>query len=363
MNNKISSLKCHYGPWRHMLVVAASFLIFLSGCNNSSENIPDISNININLHTSRFDKDLYAIDTNHIGEGLQKLYARYPDFLNYFLDTLMAYGIRGNYSDTSQGIRELDTFLTYKDYVDLEDTIKKKYPGNKDIDKELTDGFRFMKYYLPGYTAPRIIYLNMGLSKWSSFPVDTTTLCVGLDMFLGDGFPHYKDVGIPSYMDAHFRRTYLPVSVFSTVYQTMHPFVSDDKTLLDLMVQRGKEQYFLHKILPYTPDSVLFGFTQIQLNWCGQNEGLVYNFFIHQQLLYNKEGHYITPYVYDGPFAKDLESPSDPVKVTPGNIGTWLGYRIVCGYMAEHSGVSLQELLAGHNDATKLLEEARYRPK
>src|ERR1700733_7337763 len=117
--------------------------IFFSSCNNSGEQTPDVSNIKVNLQTSRFDLDLYAIDTNHIGEGLQKLLIKYPDFLNYFLDTLMAYGIHRNFSDTSLGVRELDTFLTYKDYVNLEDTIKKHYPANKDIDNELSDGFRF----------------------------------------------------------------------------------------------------------------------------------------------------------------------------------------------------------------------------
>lgn len=355
------------GYGRKRIVFCAFILIpailFSVGCGEHGEKIPDVSKIEVSLKTYRFDKDIYGLDTNHLGTGLQQLSVKYPDFLNYFLDTLMAFGIWNNYTDTAAGVRSLDTFITNKDYANLEDTIKIMYPDCKEQDMALTEGFRFVKYYLPDYQVPRVFYLNMGLAKWGTFPVDNSTLCVGLDMFLGENYPHYKDVGVPSYMGAHFRKSYLPVSFFKTVYQTLKPFNQDDKTLLDLMIQRGKEQYFLHKVLPHTPDSVLFGFTGVQLKWCSENEGLAYNFFIHQKLLYSKEGHAITPYVYDGPFAKDLESPAAPVKMTPGNIGSWLGYRIVSAYMATHPTLTLKDLLKDNTDPAAFLESAKYRPK
>jgi hypothetical protein len=353
-----------FRSYGNLFLPLACMFILAGGCKNSDENIPDVSNIKVSLQTSRFDKDLYAIDTNHIAEGLQQLAAKYPDFLNYYLDTVMAYGIHGNYSDTTQGVRDgLKVFLTYKDFKGLEDTIQKYYPDSKETDKMLTEGFRFMKYYFPDFHEPRIMYVNMGLSNWASFPIDNTTLCIGLDMFLGDQFPYYKSIGVQDYMAPHIRRSYMPVSVFATIYKTMHPFVDNERTLLDLMIQRGKEQYFLHKILPRIPDSVLFAFTQLQLDWCNKNESVIYNFFIHQKLLYNKDANSIIPYVKDGPFAKDLEPASNPVKVTPGNIGTWAGYRIVCAYMNGHPKVTLAELLSQDTDPAKFLEEARYKPK
>jgi hypothetical protein len=349
------------------VVFTASLLIsafLFSRCNNSGENKPDTSHINVSLASSRFDVDLYALDTNHIGEGLQRLKTKYPNFLDYFLDTLMAYNVRGNYSDTVAGIREgLKPFLSFKDFADLEDTIKKHYPDTKRVDEELTTAYKNMKYYFASFPVPKVIYLNLGLSKWPSFPLDSTTLCIALDMFLGDNFPHYKSVGVPEYMKAHLRESYIPVSAFTALYRGIYPFKLDDRTLLDLMIQRGKEQYFLHRIFPDKPDSVLFGFTQRQVDWCNANEGLVYNFFIHQNLLYNKEAHSITPYVTDGPFAVGLESPSNPVKNTPGNVGSWLGYRIVSSYMANHPKTTLPELLTFQSDAARFLEEAKYKPK
>jgi len=347
---------------RLLIILAIPFMLLVGSCS-TDEGIPDVSGINISLRTYRFDKDLYDIDTNHIADGLQKLAATYPDFLNYYLDTFMAFEIRGNYSDTVKGIREdLRQLLTFKDYVELQDTIEKHYPDNKDADKELIKGFRFLKYYFPAATVPKIIYVNMGLSKWQAFALDTNTLCIGLDMFLGDQYPHYKSVGVPGYMLNRRKKNYMPVSVFSTIYRSLHPFNTDDKTLLDLMIQRGKEQYFLRKVLPHLPDSVLFGFTPLQMDWCRKNELLIYNFFIQQNLLYNKSGHHIIPYITDGPFARGLESPDEPVKKTPGNIGSWLGYKIVSAYMVQYPQTSLQDLVEQNTDPARFLDSARYRP-
>ena len=347
----------------YALVLAILSSTFWVSCKDSDDT-PDVSKIKIALQTYRFDKDLYAIDTNHIADGLKKLLVKYPDFLNYYLDTIREYNIHGNFNDTVKGIREdVKLDLTFKDFVNLQDTINKYYPTNKDIDEELTRGFTYLKYYFPEAPVPRIIYLNMGLSKWPSFPVDNNTLCIGIDMFLGDQYPNYKSVGMPDYLHVHYRRTYIPVSVFSSLYYSVHPFVPDDKTLLELMLQRGREQYFLHRILPGTPDSTLFGFTQKQTEWCKQNEALIYNFFIQQNLLYNKEAHIVIPYVFDGPFAKGLEAPDNPEKVTPGNIGSWLGYRIVCNYMSQYPKTTLKELVDSRTDAARFLDSAKYRPR
>ena len=167
------------------MLVGAMTLFSCKGGNNE----PDVSKVDVKLESYRFDLDLYALDTNRIGEGLQKMKAKYPNFLDYFLDTLMAYNIHGNYNDTVAGIREgLKPFLNYKDFVDLENSIKEQYPNTKEQDKQLTEGFKRMKYYFSNFNVPKVIYLNLGLSKWPAFPLDTSTLCIALDMFFGGRF-------------------------------------------------------------------------------------------------------------------------------------------------------------------------------
>ena len=134
--------------------------ILLTSCGEKNE-APDVSNIKVSLQTARFDRDLYAIDTNHIGAGLRQLAVKYPDFLNFYLDTLLGLGVNGNYSDTNKLLREL---LTNKDYIGLRDTIAKHYPDTKAIENELVKGFQFMTHYYPDYKVPKIIFLSFHCS-------------------------------------------------------------------------------------------------------------------------------------------------------------------------------------------------------
>src|SRR6185312_3372915 len=78
-------------------------LSILNGCNNG-EKLPDVSNIKISLQTRRLDQDLAKLDTNKLSAGLQQLKQKYPDFLDFYFDTLMGFGIHSNYVDTNQAI-------------------------------------------------------------------------------------------------------------------------------------------------------------------------------------------------------------------------------------------------------------------
>ena len=347
------------------IALSASALLLMNSCGNNTDKAPDISNIKVSVRSMRFDKDMYAIDTNHIGDGLKQVKQKYPDFMDFFIDTVMTFGVRGNYTDTSRAIREsVHEYLTYKDFVNLQDTINHYYPDTKAIDETLNKGFAYMKSYLPAFTPPKkVIYANHLLTKVPPvFCVDTNITCVCLDMFVGPQFPFYKSVGVPDYMGPHLVPAYIPVAVFRTTFESLYQYPQEEQTLLELMIQQGKEQYFLHKVLPGLADSTLFGFTGTEVKWCETNEAAIYNYFIQNNLLYNKRDAEVRPYVTDGPFAHNLGSASEP-GVTPGNIGGWMGYRIISAYMANNSAVSMEALLSSKADAAKLLQEAKYKPK
>ncbi len=331
--------------------------LFMSSCN-SGDKIPDVSAIKIDMRTQNLEQDLAVLDTNNLAAGLVQLRNKYPEFLNFYLDTLMGFSIHNNYSDTTSGIRlGLHLFLTNKDYRGLFDTVAKYYPNTKDVDAELVNGFKFVKYYYPEYNVPEVIYLVSGLNNWGAFTFGHEVVGVGLDMFLGGQYPFYRSVGLPDYLNPHLCRAYIPVAVFSTVYQGQHPFMTGDRPLLDMMIQKGKEQYFLHKVLPHVDDTTLFGYNSNQLEWCNNSEAMIYNFFATRNLFYEKEFEKVMRYVNDGPNSTGMPAQS------PGNIGTWLGYKIVSAYMQQHSKLTMQELLANKDDAQAFLEASKYKPR
>jgi hypothetical protein len=81
-----------------------------------------------------------------------------------------------------------------------------------------------------------------------------------------------------------------------------------------MMIQRGKEAYFIDKVLPFLPETVKLAYTKKQLEWCDKNEGMAYNFFITQNYLYETSWPKVLRYVNEGPNSTGMGDDS------PGNI-------------------------------------------
>lgn len=197
-----------------------SFVCILLGCS-SNDGEPDISTIKIDYGSRRLDADLAHIDTNAIGEGLANLKEKYPDFLDFYLDTLKGFGVYGNYNDTANGVRNgLRIFLTHHDYRGLFDTVAAHFPNTKEVDQSLIKGFKYLKYYFPNVTIPRVVYLVTGLDNNAAFTYDSTIVGIGLDMYLGINYPFYASVGIPQYMTTKLQPNYIPINVFQAIYRS-----------------------------------------------------------------------------------------------------------------------------------------------
>jgi hypothetical protein len=332
-------------------------LVGLAGCGDGEEKAPDVSGVKIDLKTYRFDQDLAAIDTNNVGGALTQLHQKYPDFLNFYLDTLMGFGILGNYSNDNPALSQaFRPYLLHKDYRGLFDTVNKHYPDTKDIDEQLTKGFKYLKHYIPTTPEPKVVYMITWLGNWAAITYENI-LGIGLDMFLGPQYPYYKSRNIPDYMGNKLTKEYIPVAVFRAIYQDKAPFIMENRNLLDMMIQRGKELYFLAKVLPFVPEHVRLAYTPGQQEWCQQNEGQIYNFFVQQNLLYDNNWQKILRYVNDGPTSAGMAAES------PGNTGSWLGLQIVKAYMSNYTEMSLEQLMKEQKDPQRFLQESRYKPK
>jgi hypothetical protein len=130
----------------------------------------------------------------------------------------------------------------------------------------------------------------------------------------------------------------------------------EERTLLDMMIQRGKEQYFLSKMLPEVADTLRFGYSKKQLEWCRNSEAEIYNFFITKNLLYDTHLQQTARYITDGPTSTGMPPQS------PGNVGTWLGYQIVKAYVGQHPDMKMDALFAQDN-AQQILQESKYKPR
>lgn len=336
-------------------LLAFVFCIALSSCGGGAQQkAPDVSDMKIAYTSYPFYQDFSKLDPEHLADGLTALKAKYPGFLDFYLDTLISSGTEGQYNDTSAFLK---SFLTHKDYRALFDTVNKAFPDTRKYDEQLKSAFRYIKHYDSSMTVPdKVYYFVSGLNLYTAVTHNDTDLGIGLDMFLGKSFEPYDRIQIPDYARVRFTAENIPVWAARAIYSNKYPWNPENQNLLELMIQRGKEIYFLEKVLPDVPRELLFGFTAEQLKWCSENEALVYNFFYQnkENLLFEKNMQKILRYTSDGPTTGGMPAES------PGNTGSYIGWRIVQEY-ANRTNSSLKDILEA-KDAQKILQAAQYKP-
>lgn len=324
-----------------------------SGCKQENARSIDVSKENIHVKSIRFDRALYACDTNQLVASVDQLGQTYPDFCSVFFNHLTGMRVSNN-DDTFYA--SLKHFLTYKDLKGLMDTVNKKFPDTKKTDAALEDLFKHIHHYYPTQTYQQVYYFISGLQKWKAITIDTL-VGVGLDMFLGRDYPFYASVQIPEYQTESMEARFIPVFVSKVIYEKMHPIENENKSLLDLMLQNGRELLFSEYMLPEMKEEEMIGFTPEQWKWCEDNEELIWNFFVKKNLLYSTQWQQIMPLVNEGPTTGGMPPES------PGNIGSWVGWKIVKAYWKEHPEKTLQEILAMTISPQKMLEDSKYNPK
>lgn len=331
-------------------------LCVLAGCR-SGKRLPDVSGIPVQVHIERFDQAFFALDTNRIPEGLLGLAQEYPYFINDYAMNILG---TGPLSDTSAQAffacrRFISSYMPVKDSLDLRFNA---HGEMKQIEADLQKGFQFTTYYFPQYKLPARVVSYIGPFDAPGVALFRYSLGIGLQLYAGKNFPFYLSAQgqelFPVYISRRFEPEYVVPNCMKAIAEDIYPDSSSGKTLIEQMIEKGKNWWLVDALLPETADSLKTGFTQRQLNWCQANEGQIWSFFLDQNL-YSLEPDLIKNYIGDGPYTQGMPDAS------PGNIGQWVGWRIVQKYASLHSELSPAQLLK--IPAKEIFEEAKYKPK
>lgn len=335
--------------------------ISLIGCQNDKQ-IPDVSDIEVDVQVRRFEQELFRLDTSNMAAGLQQLEAAYPEFSKIYFGQIL--GSTDSMIAPQGHVEYMKGFIRYPSVQQLYDTTQVIYGDFSTQRQEFEEAFRFLKYYFPEQPTPNVTTF---ISEYSiaAFIYGNNQLAVGLDLFLGSDYPYLQynpgNTNFSAYLTRTFNKDHL-------VAKTLQPLVADligpgqGERLLDMMVHNGKELYILDKLLPYTADSVKFEATAEQMAWLDDNELEMWAYFLKEtdaggtNLLYSSDWQNIRKYVEYSP-----SSPGMPPEA-PGRTANWLGWKIVEAYMKEHPEATMQDLIA-MQDAQKLLDASRYRPR
>ncbi len=327
-------------------------MVVLFACNNKSS-IPDVSGIKVDIKLERFEKSLFAIDTNNVEQGLNKTHGEFPDFYPDFMQNIL--GVSGYPADTTT---LSVTKNIVRSYTSFAAELEKKFNNTTSLENELKHDFQFVKYYFPDYKIP-VLVTYVGPLDAPGVALTRNRIAIGLQQYAGKDFPGYQANEVqqmyPAYISRRFDAVYIPANCIKAVIDDIFPDKSTGKPMIEQMIEKGKQWWLLDKLMPATADSLKTGYTQKQLKWCKDNEGLIWNYFVTNENLEAIEPDMIQNYIGESPTTQGMPQSS------PGNIGQWVGWQIVKKFAAENSSLNPTEIM--NTPARKILTEAKYKPK
>jgi hypothetical protein len=337
--------------------------ILLVSCErDKASNIPDVSDIKVDIDLTRFEQLLLA-DTTINPARLQNLMREHPSFSEVYFNYVIPKtdDIEINTNDEEVRFQNIASWIKHPRTRWLYDTIQQIYPDLKEVESSLESAFQYAKYYFPEKETPRV-YTT--ISDFGYFPFlyaeDSLRDGIGisLEMFAGEKFPYLTYTGLNNAFSDYLTRSYNKDHITRRALEIWVEDLKGDPTgnrLIDLMIDRGKKLYILESLMPHAHDSVIIDYPSVKLNYVENNEREIWYHFTTQDLLYETSLNKIQKYIGPSP-----TSPGMPTEA-PGNTGSWLGWQIVRAYMKSHPGTTLKELIA-MQDAQALVDQSGYRP-
>ena len=324
-------------------------VFFLSGCTTKNKLDIDVSNISADIKIQRLEKDLFAIKLDSIGSAIPSLNLKYGDFFDLYSSKIITIGPSNQRSFPDY----LKGFLT--DYT-INEVYKKcleVFPEVTDIENKLTDAFRHYKYYFPNKPIPKVYTYISGFNQ--SVVTDEKILGIGLDKYLGKDCDFYKRLGLPVFARNKLYKERIISDCMTAMALSEFPFESESENLINQIVYQGKVMYFVDAMLPNEPDSLKFGFSEAQVQWCSKNEKEMWMYLIDKKQLFITEFIAIKKYLDEGPFTPNFS------KKSPAKACVWLGREIIRAYMDKNPKITLEQLMTD-NDYPGIFAKAKYKP-
>lgn len=310
----------------------------------TEEQVKTAKNIDINI--SRYEQDLFNMDTRNMAAGFKALYGKYPENIianGAWNNTAMIQSIKGFVSDPV--IKEI-----YKD-------TEAKYADLSDFENIITPALTLYLTHFPNEKVPDFCTLVSGIDfQMPSVFGYENTIFICLDMYMGKGYKQYAQAGMPKYIAARCEKKYMATDCFSKALVYKHLPDKTLVTLLDNMIYAGKKMLFTQTMFPNVEPQDILGYTKEQYNWAVSHESSVWHYLVEKNLVYDKSEDVARRMVDESPFTRDFGNDS------PGRIGVFIGFQIVQSYMKTHPGTTLKDLMK-MTDSQKILKESGYKPK
>lgn len=235
------------------------------------------------------------------------------------------------------------------------DEVQLKYKTLETLVTDIEQFLKYTKHYFPETKTPRVFTTISDFDLESKAVYSPDYLFISLDCYLGKDNRIYESLYDYTLLEREPDQI-LPDIVSSFSYGRIAP--PKNKNLLSFMIYKGKELYLKDILIPDVPDHVKIAYTEMQNQFCLENESQIWSVFIEEKYLFDSNPMLEQRFMKPAPFSKFYREIDNE---TPGRIGQWIGWQIVRSYMQNNPETKIQDLLA--MDAKELFENSKYKPK
>lgn len=324
-----------------MLTIAA-----LISCGRDAKRTADISEMDMDFHIERFDSSFWFLDTTNLQQSMTLLTAQYPEMGKIYIEYVMRMGSAG--SDTAA--TEYRNFRKYPAVIKVYESTQKEYADLSDIEQELKQALLRMQIFVPQIEIPRfythISFFNQNIIVGNGF------ISLSLDNYMGPDYCYYDSVSIHHYLRPNMRREKI-ASDYLCALLASEMTLDPSSNLLSDIIFHGKILYTVSCLLPETPENVILGYTEEEMEWAEKNEEEMWKQLVSNHIIYTTNIIDKAKFTRDAPFTQPFGQDS------PSRLGAYLGYKIVCAYMKNNQKVTIAQLLQ-NQDAQDILNHSNY---
>ncbi len=235
--------------------------------------------------------------------------------------------------------------------------VKKEFPSLDWLQQDLSSFFDHTRFYYPDFHNPVVYTLTAGYGV--DMEVKDSVLVLGLEYFLSDS-SHYmprdpvSGMVIPGYIRKRLKKRFILPSIAMVVADRYCSTDLLDNSMLGEMLKWGRIYYFMEKTMPCMPDSLLAGYSELELKEVNDNLKTIWAHYSENKLFFNTDLFLIRKYCDERPNVVEIGDKC------PGRIGRWLGWQIVRKWAIDKK-IPLQKVMM-EKDARKIFNESRFRP-
>lgn len=329
---------------RSILLSVFSLLFLATACNGQNTKVVAVKS-DAPVSVMRFDGEILRLIEKDDSLLFREIADNNPEMLDIF-----GKGVLNMQSADMPGFQErLVNFFSEPTLLSLYKDAVEKYADISELERKLGDAFAFVQANFPAVKLPAVYMHVSGLNQ--NILAGERVLSVSIDKYMGKDYPLYDNF-FYEYERRLMTEKHIVPDLLAGLLLSDYPFEGNENVLLDRMIHEGKIKYLLEKALPDVSPGELMGYAGEDTDWCEKNEKMLWKYIVGNKQLYTPDPIVTSRYFQPMPSTFLADG-------APGNIGIWLGRRIVGRYMDETNATAAELMNAKAQD---ILTQSKYKP-